>query len=67
LGQDELQAGVDHLLENPAGRPGGDERRDQDIGVAGDAQDQLRPERISSTSASVSSGPTPRASARSRP
>jgi hypothetical protein len=27
----------------------------------------LRPERISSTSASVSSGPTPRASARSRP
>ena len=67
LGQDELQAGVDYLLEDPAWRSGGDERRDQDVGVAGDSQDQRRPERISSTSASVSSGPTPRASARSRP
>jgi hypothetical protein len=67
LGQDELQAGVDHLLENPAGRAGGDERRDQDVGVADDTQDQLRPERISSTSVSVSSGPIPRVSARSRP
>jgi len=67
LGQDELQAGVDYLLENPAGWSGGNERRDQDVGVAGDSQDQLRPERISSTSVSVSSGPIPRASARSRP
>lgn len=67
LGQDELQAGVDCLLEDPARRTGGDERRDQDVGVAGDSQDQLRPERVSSTRASLSSGPIPSASARSRP
>ncbi len=67
LGQDELQASVDGLLENPAWRSGGDERRHEDVGVAGDSQDQPRPERISSTRVSLSSGPIPRASARSRP
>jgi hypothetical protein len=65
--QDELQASVDRLLENPAWRPGRDEGRDQDVGVAEDAQGQLRSERSSSTSASLSSGPIPRASARSLP
>ena len=67
MGQDEFQASVDRLLEDPAGRSGGDERRHQDVGVTGDSQDQPRPERISSTTASLSSGPTPRTSARSRP
>lgn len=65
--QDELQSAVDRLLENAAWRSGGDEGRDQNVGVAGDAQGQLRPERISSTSVSLSSGPTPRVSARPRP
>lgn len=66
-GQDQLDPAVDRLLEDPARRSGGDERRDEDIGVAGDPQDQWRPERDSSTNASLSSGPTPTASARSRP
>lgn len=65
-GQDQLDPAVDRLLEDPTRRPGGDERRDQDVGVAGDPQDQWRPERDSSTNASLSSGPTPTASARSR-
>ncbi len=67
LGQDELKTSIDRLLEDAAGRSGGDERRHEDVGVAGDPQDQPRPERISSIKASLSSGPTPRASARSRP
>jgi hypothetical protein len=66
-GQDELDAGVDRLLEDPARRASGDERRDEDVGVAGDAQDQRRPERNSSTTTSLSSGPMPMASARPRP
>lgn len=64
---DQLDPPVDRLLEDPARRPGGDERRDEDIGVAGDPQDQRRPERISSTTASLSSGPMPTDSARPRP
>lgn len=66
-GQDQLDPAVDRLLEDPARRSGSDERRDEDVGVAGDPQDQWRPERDSSTTASLSSGPTPTASARSRP
>lgn len=66
-GQDQLDTGVDRLLEDPARRPRGDERRDEDVGVAGDPQDQRRPERDSSTTASLSSGPMPIASARPRP
>lgn len=67
LRQDQLQASVDRLLDHPARRAGRDEGGDQDVGVAEDAQDQSRSERISSTSASESSGPIPRVSARSRP
>lgn len=66
-GQDQFETGIDRLLEDPARRPGGDERRDEDVGVAGDPQDQRRPERDSSTTASLSSGPMPIASARPRP
>ena len=58
---------VDRLLEDPARWTRGDERRDEDVGVAGNPQDQRRPERDSSTTASLSSGPMPMASARSRP
>jgi hypothetical protein len=36
--QDECQAVVDRLLDDPARRAGRDERGHQDIGVAGDAQ-----------------------------
>lgn len=67
LGKYQLDPAVDRLLEDPARRPGGDERRDEDVGVAGDPQDQPRPERISSTTASLSSGPMPIDSARPRP
>jgi hypothetical protein len=66
-GQDQLDPPVDRFLEDPARRPGGDERRDEDVGVAGDPQDQRRPGRDSSTTASLSSGPMPMASARPRP
>lgn len=66
-GQDQLDPAVDRLLEDPARRSGSDERRDEDVGVAGDPQDQRRPERDSSTTVSLSSGPIPRASARPRP
>lgn len=66
-GQDQLDPPVDRLLEDPARRPGCDEGRDEDVGVAGDPQDQRRPERDSSIRASLSSGPTPIASARPRP
>ena len=66
-GQDQLDPAVDRLVEDPARRPRGDERRDEDVGVAGDPQDQWRPERDSSTTASLSSGPMPMASARPRP
>jgi len=66
-GQNQLDPAVDRLLEDPARRPRCDEGRDEDVGVAGDPQDQRRPERDSSTKASMSSGPTPIASARSRP
>lgn len=67
LREDELQATVDRLLDYAARRSRRDERGDKDVGVAEDAQDQPRCERISSTSASLSSGPIPRASERSRP
>lgn len=66
-GQHKRDPAVDRLLEDPARRPGRDERRDEDVGVAGDPQDQPRPERISSTRASLSSGPMPIDSARPRP
>lgn len=66
-GQDQLDPAVDRLLEDPARRSGRDERRDEDVGVAGDAQDQRSPERDSSTNDSLSSGPMPTASARPRP
>lgn len=36
--QDEFQSAIDRLLENAAWRPGGDEGRNQDVGVAGDSQ-----------------------------
>jgi hypothetical protein len=66
-GQDKLEPAVDRLLEDPTRRPRCDERRDEDVGVAGDPQDQRRPRRDSSTTASMSSGPMPIASARPRP
>lgn len=66
-GQDQIDPAVDRLLEDPARRARGDERGDEDVGVAGDPQDQRRPERDSSTTVSTSSGPMPMASARSRP
>lgn len=66
-GEDQFDPAVDRLLEDPARRPGSDERRDEDVGVAGDAQDQRRPERDSSTNASLSAGPMPTASVRPRP
>ena len=65
--QDQFDPAVDRFLEDPARRPGRDERRDEDVGVASDPQDQRRPERDSSTTASLSSGPIPMASARPRP
>lgn len=67
LCEDELKATVDDLIDDAAGRAGRDEGRDQDVGVTENAQSQLCAERISSTNASLSSGPIPRSSARSRP
>lgn len=67
LCEDELQATVNGLFDDAAWRAGRDEGGDQDVGVAENAQGQLCAERISSTNASLSSGPMPSASARSRP
>ena len=65
--QDKLDPVVDRLLEQAARRPVGDQRRDEDVRVAEDAELQPCLPRSSSTSTSVSSGPTPRSSARRRP
>lgn len=65
---EELQPAVDRLFENTARWSAGDERRDENVGVAENAGEaQADPPRSSSTSASVSSGPTPRFSAFRRP
>lgn len=65
---EELQPAVDRLVENTARWSAGDERRDENVGVAKNAGEaQADPPRSSSTSASVSSGPTPRFSACRRP
>jgi hypothetical protein len=66
-GQDKLELAVDRLLEDPTRWPRRDEGRDEDVGVAGDPQDQRRPRRDSSTTASISSGPMPIGFARPRP
>ncbi len=67
-GQHQLDPAIDHLFEHSARRPVGDQRRDQDVRVANDAEGQVRLlVRTSSTSRSTSSGPIPRSSARPRP
>jgi hypothetical protein len=67
LGKHEFEAAVYRLFDDTARGTGRDEGGDEDVGVAEDAQVQPCAERISSTSVSLSSGPIPRASARSRP
>ena len=64
LGQYQLDPAVDCLLEQTARRPVGDQRRHKDVRVAEDAERQPCLPRNSSTSASTSSGPIPRSSAR---
>ena len=65
--EDQLEATVYRFLEEPARRSRCDEGGDQDVGVETCAQAQCRRNRSSSTKASVSSGPIPSFSARSRP
>jgi len=65
--EDQLEATVDRFLEKSARRSRCDEGGDQDVGVETGAQAQRRRDRSSSTTASVSSGPIPSFSARSRP
>ena len=60
LGDDEDDPAVDRVLDQPAGRAVGDQRGDEDVRIAADAQGQPRSLRISSTSASTSSGPCQR-------
>jgi len=64
--EDQLEATVDRLLEKPARRSRCDEGGDQDVGVETGPQAQRRRDRSSSTKTSVSSGPIPSFSARSR-
>lgn len=65
--EDQLEAAVDRFLEKSARRSRCDEGGDQDVGVETGAQAQRRRDRSSSTKTSVSSGPIPSFSARSRP
>lgn len=65
--ENQLERAVDRLLEEPARRARRDEGGNQDVGVETGAQAQRRRDRSSSTTASVSSGPIPSFSARSRP
>ena len=67
LGHEKLEPAVDRLLEQAARWSVCDQRRDENVGVTDDAKRQSCPPRISSTSASASSGPMPRSSARVRP
>lgn len=46
LGNEERDPTFDRLFEQPTWRPLGDERRDQDVGVADDAERQSRLPRI---------------------
>lgn len=57
--QEQLQATVDRLLEDPARRTSDDESRDQDLGWGSDGRAQRRSARRSSTRDSTSSGPNP--------
>jgi hypothetical protein len=67
VGQHELDAAIDRFLEQAARRAVSDQRRDEDVRIAENAECQPFSLRSSSTSASASSGPMPRSSARLRP
>lgn len=67
LGDQEVDALSDRYLDHPAGRALSDQRRNQNVGVAGDPKRQRRSLRTSSTSLSASSGPMALTSAATRP
>jgi hypothetical protein len=62
--EDELKTSVDRLLKYSTRRPLRDERRNEHVRIAENAQAQARARRASSTRDSTSSGPIPRCSAR---
>src|SRR5437763_12155764 len=67
LRQDELDSPFDGLIEEPARGTIRDQRGHEHVRVAKNAPAQRRSLRTASTSASASSGATPRSSARARP
>src|SRR5579864_3914367 len=62
--EDELKTSVYRLLKYSTRRPLRDERRNEHVRIAENAQAQARARRASSTRDSTSSGPIPRSSAR---